>query len=85
MGGKALVDQTEVIISELGSTYVLEENEIDAFTAIYGAGPAYFALVAETMSKLATDNGLSMSDKDLASVMFTSGELLQENESAGFA
>ena len=37
------------------------------------------------MSKLATDNGLSMSDKELASVMFTAGELLQENESAGFA
>jgi pyrroline-5-carboxylate reductase len=26
MGDKALVDQTEVIISELGSTYVLEEK-----------------------------------------------------------
>ena len=85
MGDKALVDQTKVIISELGSTYVLEEEDIDAFTAIYGAGPAYFALVAETMSKLAVDKGLSMSDKDLASVMFTAGELLQENESAGFA
>ena len=85
MGDKALVDQTEVIISELGSTYVLEEKDIDAFTAIYGAGPAYFALVAETMSKIAADSGLSMSDKDLASVMFTAGELLQEIESAGFA
>ena len=30
-------------------------------------------------------HGLSISDKDLASVMFTAGELLQENESAGFA
>ena len=37
------------------------------------------------MSKLAADSGLSMSDKDLASVMFTTGELLQEDESAGFA
>ena len=85
MEDKALVDQTEVIVSKLGNTYVLEEKDIDAFTAIYGAGPAYFALVAETMSKLAADNGLSMPDKDLASVMFTAGELLQENESAGFA
>jgi pyrroline-5-carboxylate reductase len=41
--------------------------------------------VAETMSKLAADSGLSISDKDLASVMFTAWELLQENESAGFA
>ena len=28
MGDKALVDQTEVIISELGSTYVLEEKDL---------------------------------------------------------
>ena len=85
MEDKALVDQTKLIISQFGSTYILEEKDIDAFTAIYGAGPAYFALLAETMSKLALDNGLPMSDKDLASVMFTAGELLQESESAGFA
>ena len=73
MGDKALVDQTEVIISELGSTYVLEEKTL-MHSQLFTVLGQLICSFSETMSKLAADSGLSMSDKDLASVM-----LLPEN------
>ena len=42
---------------------VKKETQIDAFTAIFGSGPAYIYYFIETLSKIATKNGFKQSDQ----------------------
>ena len=39
------------------------ESQIDAFTAIFGSGPAYIYFFIETLSKIALKNGFKISDQ----------------------
>lgn len=52
--------QSVVDIFELvGSVLVVEENQINALSAISGSGPAYLFYIAEQLTELATQQGFS--------------------------
>lgn len=50
------------VLSSIGSVTVVEENQLDAVTAIAGSGPAYLYYFAEAMTEAGVANGLSLSD-----------------------
>ncbi|AHE66424.1 pyrroline-5-carboxylate reductase [Legionella oakridgensis ATCC 33761 = DSM 21215] len=57
---------TETIFSSIGlSTWILNEQQIDSFTALSGSGPAYVFLFMEAMIKAATALGL---EEDIAKI-----------------
>ena len=60
---KADIDLTCKIFDTLGKTVVVEEELIDAITAVSGSGPAYVFLLMECMIKAAESLGLK---KELA-------------------
>jgi pyrroline-5-carboxylate reductase len=47
--GEEHVAQAEDVLSHLGRTVRVSEDYLDAVTAVSGSGPAYFALLAESM------------------------------------
>lgn len=59
-------DLAAAIFRALGSVLFLEEDQLDAFTAVAGSGPAYLFLVAEAMIAGAARLGLSPEEADTA-------------------
>ena len=53
------VARAEEVLSHLGRTVRIEESYMDAVTAVSGSGPAYFALLAESMIEAGILLGLS--------------------------
>ena len=51
--------EAEEVLSHLGRTVRVAENYMDAVTAVSGSGPAYFALLAESMIEAGILLGLS--------------------------
>jgi pyrroline-5-carboxylate reductase len=51
--------QAEEVLSHLGRVVRVQENHMDAITAVSGSGPAYFALLAEAMIEAGILLGLS--------------------------
>ena len=49
----------EAIFSTLGTVVVVEEEQLDAVTAISGSGPAYLYYLAEALEQAGIDAGLS--------------------------
>ena len=47
--GPAELDRVRVLLAPLGRVVEVTEGQLDAVTALSGAGPAYFALIAEAM------------------------------------
>ncbi|VEF47875.1 pyrroline-5-carboxylate reductase [Bacillus freudenreichii] len=48
----------ETVFSSIGMTAVVEENKLDAITALSGSGPAYIYYVVEAMEQSAEEIGL---------------------------
>jgi len=58
--GDAQREQAEAILRAVGSvSWVDDETQMDAVTALSGSGPAYFFLLAEAMADAAAAQGLS--------------------------
>lgn len=53
------VDLVRELFSTLGKTIVLDERHQDAATAISGSGPAYVALVVDSLARAGVRHGLS--------------------------
>ena len=53
----SISEEVKNMLSKLGSVIEMQEELFDAFTAIVGAGPAYFALLAETLVEIAHKEG----------------------------
>ena len=53
------VARAEEVLAHLGRTVRVPENSMDAVTAVSGSGPAYFALLAESMIEAGILLGLS--------------------------
>ncbi|MBP1914710.1 pyrroline-5-carboxylate reductase [Lederbergia galactosidilyticus] len=53
----------QTIFKAIGSTVIVEENKLDAITALSGSGPAYFYYIVEAMEKAAEQLGI---EKDMA-------------------
>lgn len=76
----------EAIFKNIGETVIVEENLIDAVTAVSGSGPAYVFLFAECFLKAAQELGLekSVAQKLVLSTLTGSAHLLvRSKEDAG--
>jgi pyrroline-5-carboxylate reductase len=56
--GEAALDLAERVFSAVGETVRLEEQLLDAVTAVSGTGPAYLFLLAEALTEAAIREGL---------------------------
>ncbi len=77
-------ETTKKILNELGSTFEIEENKFDAFTAIVGAGPAYFALLAETLSEIAIKEGFDKPFDWINTLMLGTSKIYDKKKDIGF-
>ena len=77
-------ETTKKILNELGSTFEIEENKFDAFTAIVGAGPAYFALLAETLSEIAIKEGFNKPFDWINTLMLGTSKIYDKKKDIGF-
>jgi pyrroline-5-carboxylate reductase len=73
------------LLSMLGEVIVLEDDLIDAATAVMGCSPAYVALLAQTLETAAVDRGIDPATARLmvAETMAGTGELLGRLDAAG--
>jgi pyrroline-5-carboxylate reductase len=56
------IELAECLFGSIGQTIKVDENLMDAFTAIAGSGPAYIFYLAEAMCKAAQELGFSSVD-----------------------
>jgi pyrroline-5-carboxylate reductase len=72
----------EDVLGHLGAVVRVPEHAMDAVTAVSGSGPAYFALVAESMIEAGILLGLSreVSTKLVVQTMFGTAKLLRDEK-----
>lgn len=84
---KGDVDRAMAIFDSVGKSIFIEENILmDAFTGMSGSGPAYIALVIESMSDAGVKLGMSREDSLLLSIQTVLGSaklLLESGEHPG--
>jgi pyrroline-5-carboxylate reductase len=70
----------EDVLAHLGAVVRVQEEEMDAVTAVSGSGPAYFALLAEAMIEAGILLGLSreISTQLVVQTMFGTAKLLRD-------
>ena len=70
------------VLSHVGRVVIVQENYLDAVTAISGSGPAYFALLAEAMIEAGILLGLSreVSTDLVVQTMLGSAKLLRDEK-----
>jgi pyrroline-5-carboxylate reductase len=73
------------LLAHLGEVVVLEDDLIDAATAVMGCSPAYVALLAESLEAAAVDRGLdpNVARRMVAETVAGTGELLGHRDAAG--
>ncbi len=74
-------DKAEYVFSAIGKTFWLDEIYMDAVTALSGSGPAYFYRLAQEMTEVAVEMGLSrqLSEKLSKQTLIGAGYLLKES------
>jgi pyrroline-5-carboxylate reductase len=80
--GEEHVARAEEILSHLGRSVRVAEPYMDAVTAVSGSGPAYFALLAESMIEAGILLGLSreISTDLVVQTMFGTAKLLRDEK-----
>ena len=63
------VSSGEKILNKLGRCLKIEESKFDAFTSIFGAGPAYISYIAKLLSEIASENGFENSESLIGDVI----------------
>ena len=77
---------TRAIFEAVGQVELVQEDDLDAVTALSGSGPAYFFYAVECLVRAAVDEGLSEAQAThlAAQTLYGAGKLLVESgESAG--
>ena len=62
-GDKATVEQMEIVqrlMQSIGTTTMIKEEEMDAYTAVAGSGPAFYYYMVEAIEEFAVEQGLDM-------------------------
>ncbi|WP_418640511.1 pyrroline-5-carboxylate reductase [Sulfurimonas sp. ST-27] len=80
-GDTAYKEEAQTLFNSIGSTrWLANEKEIDIATALAGSGPAYLALIAESLSDGAVKQGLKREDAMaiMRGLFDGFGELIQE-------
>ncbi|UOQ83812.1 pyrroline-5-carboxylate reductase [Gracilibacillus salinarum] len=79
---KEQVELIEELITSIGTTEVIDEADMDAFTALAGSAPAFYYFMVEAMEQFVDTKGL---DKDIAKRLMVQtikgvGEMLEASE-----
>ncbi|MBO0995310.1 pyrroline-5-carboxylate reductase [Bacillus sp. SD088] len=71
---------TQTVFSAIGRTFIVEENQLDAITALSGSGPAYFYYIVEAMEKAAKQMGIEkeMAQQLILQTMIGAVHMLEE-------
>jgi pyrroline-5-carboxylate reductase len=74
----------QVLLSAVGEVVVIPEDQMDAFTAVAGSGPAYVFLMAEALLAAAREEGLpaDVAEKMVRQLFRGAGVLLSSSEDA---
>jgi pyrroline-5-carboxylate reductase len=80
--GDEHVARAEELLSHVGKTVRVRESAMDAVTAVSGSGPAYFALLAESMIEAGILLGLSreISTELVVQTMYGTAKLLRDEK-----
>jgi pyrroline-5-carboxylate reductase len=80
--GDEHLQKAEELLSHVGRTVRVPESHMDAVTAVSGSGPAYFALLAESMIEAGILLGLSreISTELVVQTMFGTAKLLRDSK-----
>ncbi|MBP1971085.1 pyrroline-5-carboxylate reductase [Virgibacillus natechei] len=75
------LEQAETLFNTIGTTTIVDENDMHTVTGISGSGPAYIYYLVEAMEKAAVEAGL---DQEVARTLVTqtvvgAGEMLQHS------
>jgi len=72
------------LFSALGTAVIVEEEQMDAVTALSGSGPAYFFYLAEKLRQAAVENGLPEKEADelVRQTLHGAGRLLRDTGAA---
>jgi len=72
------------LFAALGTVVIVDEEQMDAVTALSGSGPAYFFYLAEKLRQAAVDQGLAEKDADelVRQTMYGAGKLLRDTGAA---
>jgi pyrroline-5-carboxylate reductase len=72
------------LFSALGTAVIVEEEQMDAVTALSGSGPAYFFYVAEKLRQAAVEHGLPEKEADelVRQTLYGAGRLLRDTGAA---
>ncbi len=73
------LEKASAVLSAVGDTIQVDEDDLDAVTAVSGSGPAYVFLLAETLMEAAIREGLSeeTSERLVTQTLVGSGLLLR--------
>jgi len=80
----SISEEVKNMLSKLGSVIEMKEEHFDAFTAIVGAGPAYFALLAETLVEIAHKEGFEKPESWINTLMLGTSKIYDEKKEIGF-
>ena len=80
----SISEEVKNMLSNLGSVIEMKEEHFDAFTAIVGAGPAYFALLAETLVEIAQKEGFEKPESWVNTLMLGTSKIYDEEKEIGF-
>ena len=72
------------ILSKLGRCLEIEESKFDAFTSIFGAGPAYISYLANLLSEIAKSNGFDNPEPWIGDLLGGTFEMHKSDESPSF-
>lgn len=76
------LETAKLLLLSVGQVIIVEENLMDAITALSGSGPAYFYWLTEVLSEVGENMGLTKDEaKDLANATFVgAADLLEKTE-----
>ena len=80
------IDKNEAlgILNKLGRCLEIEESKFDAFTSIFGAGPAYISYLANLLSEIAKSNGFDNPEPWIGDLLGGTFEMHKSDESPSF-
>ena len=72
------------ILEKLGSCTRIEEDQFDAFTSIFGAGPAFISHLSNTLAKIAKEHGFEKPEPWIREILDGTSHIHKSDEKNSF-
>lgn len=72
------------ILERLGRCLIIEEDQFDAFTSIFGAGPAFISHLSNILSKIAKEHGFEKPEPWIRDILDGTSHIHKSDESNNF-